>query len=206
MRKLALLLPVISMLLLAAPFADAACIPSGSPPQGNRDALARLLEGQDQCPLTAIDFRNLLERGGLRLETTEVNFLGFHNPGPGVFFLFEIVPGKLPGPNIAIERGDLLFGHFLTGDGSRLVLDTASPLVVEAIAWDSAKQLFNFYELVKQGGPGWFYRGDSKLVLEDIQFLYRPQPGQQPFRNQLRCSGCHVNGGLIQKELVNCNS
>ncbi len=202
MRKLALLLPVISMLWLAASFADAACIPRGSAPQGHRDPLARLLEAQAQCPSTALEFRNLVERAGLRLDTTEVNFQGFHNPDPGILFLFEIVSGRLPGPNIAIERGDLVFGYFLTADGPRLVLDTANSLMVEAIAWDPAKQLFNFYELVNEGGPEWFYRGDSKLVLEDIQFLYRPQLGQSPFRNQLRCSGCHVNGGLIQKELA----
>jgi len=112
MRKLALLSPVISILLLAVPFADAACIPSGSPPQGNRDPLARLLEAQAQCPSKALEFRNLIERGGLRLETTQVNFQGFHNPDPGLFFLFEIVSGRLPGPNIVIERGDLVFGLF----------------------------------------------------------------------------------------------
>jgi hypothetical protein len=85
-------------------------------------------------------------------------------------------------------------------------------LLVEAIAWDPNKQLFNFYELTtpnpdekdcKQPGEHWCYRGDSRLILEDIEFLHRPRnAGQEIFKSQLRCSGCHVNGGLVQKELA----
>jgi len=201
MRKLALLLPVFCALLLVTPLAQAACRIDGASPQANPDPLALVLQGQDHCPLTAIDFRDLLERSGLRLETTEVDFMGFHNANLGALFLFEIVSGQLP--NVVIERGDLLYGFFLTSLGSLLTIDTENPLRVEAIAWDPAKQMFNFYELVNDGQPSWFYRGDSKLILDDIQLLYRSkQAGQRPFREQLRCSGCHINGGLIQKELA----
>jgi hypothetical protein len=65
-----------------------------------------------------------------------------------------------------------------------------------------------FYELTKakdckQPSAHWCYRGDSRLVLEDIEFLYRQRDaGQKAFQNRLRCSGCHVNGGLVQKELA----
>jgi mono/diheme cytochrome c family protein len=205
MPRLTKLVPLTAIALFVAQLSQAACVPENSPKQPNQDAVARLLQAQDRCPATALDFRNLVERSGARLETTMVNFLGFHNPDDGAFFLFEIVSGKIAALNSTIERGDLLFGHFLTSDGSSLVLNT-SGLLVEAIAWDPAKQLFNFYELLEVGGPqraSWFYRGDSKLILQDIEFLYRQRTaGQQPFRNQLRCSGCHVNGGLIQKELV----
>src|SRR4051812_35494266 len=110
------------MLLLAARLSQAACIPENAPQQPNQDALARLLATQDRCPMTALDFRNLVERSGAQLEPTMVNFLSFHNPNPGAFFLFEIVSGQFAGLNLAIERGDLLFGHFLTRSGSRLVL------------------------------------------------------------------------------------
>ena len=191
-------------LVLSAGLCQAVCVPEKSPQQPNQDALARLLAAQEKCPDTALDFRNLVERSGARLETTDVNFVSFHNPNPGAFFLFEIVSGKMAAIDLAVERGDLLFGHFLTRSGSRLVLNT-SRLLVEAIAWDPAKKLFNFYELI-DGGPRrtrWFYRGDSKLVLEDIELLYRQRTGGQgPFREQLRCSGCHVNGGLVQKEIA----
>ncbi|HSF34101.1 MAG TPA: hypothetical protein VLK82_27055 [Candidatus Tectomicrobia bacterium] len=205
MPKLTPFLHLTAILLFAVQLCQAACTPEDTPPQPNRDALARLLEAQDRCPRTALEFRTLVKSSGARLETTMVNFLSFHNPNPGAFFLFEIVSGQLAGLNLAVERGDLLFGHFLTSRGSRLVLNTSN-LLIEAIAWDPAKQLFNFYELLEDGGPqraSWFYRGDSRLILEDIQLLYRQRSaGQSPFRAQLRCSGCHVNGGLLQKELT----
>ncbi len=208
MLKLTHFLLVIAVLLFAARLCQAECIPEHAPPQPNQDALARLLKAQDRCPVTTNDFLNLVERNGAKLEPTMVNFLGFHNPDSGVFFLFQIVSGRLSGLNLSVERGDLLFGHFLTAnDRSQLVLETGG-LLIEAIAWDPAKQLFNFYELTqakdcKQPGAHWCYRGDSRLILEDIEFLYRPRDaGQKPFQNRLRCSGCHVNGGLVQKELA----
>jgi hypothetical protein len=205
MSRITKLLYITAMLLFAVRLCQAACTPENAPPQPNQDALARLLAAQDRCPSTSRDFRKLVEGSGARLETTMVNFLGFHNPNPGAFFLFEIVSGQLAGLNLTVERGDLLFGHFLSRSRERLVLNTSN-LLVEVIAWDPTKQLFNFYELLAVEGPqraSWFYRGDSSLILDDIQFLYRQRPaGQQPFREQLRCSGCHVNGGLLQKELA----
>jgi hypothetical protein len=212
MRKLTHILHVTAVLLFAARLCQAECIPEHSPPQPNQDALARLLKAQDQCPVTTLDFLNVVEGNGAKLETTMVNFLGFHNPDPGAFFLFQIVSGRLAGPNLSVERGDLLFGHFLTAnDRSQLVLVDGG-LLVEAIAWDPVKQMFNFYELVegeksdphcKLPGAHWCYRGDSSLVLDDIEFLYRQRNvGQEAFQAQLRCSGCHANGGLVQKELA----
>jgi hypothetical protein len=199
------LLHLTAMVLFAVRIGEAACIPEDSPQPPNRDALARLLAAQEGCPVTALEFRSLVESAGPRLETTTVNFLSFHNPNPGAFFLFEIVSGKVAALDLTIERGDFLFGHFLEGNGLRLVPSTGGTLVVEAIAWDPEKKLFNFYELRNVPGQlaSWFYRGDSKLILEDIEFLYRQRTaGQKPFRERLRCSGCHVNGGLIQKELT----
>ena len=129
-----------------------------------------------------------------------VNFVGFHNPDPGAFFFFEIVSndGSSP-PGLRIARGDLLFGHFTATAGRRLV-SNKSGLTIELIAWDPDKQFFNFYELVD---GVWFYRGDSKDILDDVQVLHRDRkPSESAFGGRLRCSGCHVNGGLLQKELV----
>jgi hypothetical protein len=199
--KVARALLVTAILLFATPFCEAACIPLNAPPKPNQDALALLLKAQGQCPVATPDFLKTVEAEGAKLEPTMVNFLGFHNPDPGVFFVFEIVSGKLPGSDTPIARGDLLFGHFLAKDRSQLVLEP-SGLLVEAIAWDPTKRVFNFYELTDDTqGPSWFYRGDSLLVLADIEFLHRGKAGQAPFKEKLRCSGCHVNGGLIQKEL-----
>jgi len=188
---------LIGTLAIAAGLCQGDCVPNNSPDTPNQDPVARLLKAQARCPTTALEFRTLVEGSGARLETTMVNFLGFHNPGPGALFLFEIASSA------SIQRGDLLFGHFLTSSGSRLVLSTGG-LLVEAIAWDPAKQLFNFYELLQAGGqPRWFYRGDSQLVFEDISLLYRQRAAsQRPFKERLRCSGCHVHGGLVQKEFV----
>ena len=204
------LLYVAATLLFAARFAQAACIPEDTTHlanrQPNQDALAVLLSAQESCPLTTLDFLNLVESSGGRLEPTMVNFLGFHDPDDGNFFLFEIVSGQLAGAKV--ERGDFLFGHFLgpdSRDQSRLALLT-SGLLIEAIAWDPSKQMFNFYELTegcKPPGANWCYRGDSGFILQDIEFLDRQNSGQgRPFHNRLRCSGCHMNGALIQKELA----
>jgi hypothetical protein len=64
---------------------------------------------------------------------------------------------------------------------------------------DPEKQFYNFYELAS---GTWFYRGDSKDILDDIQGLHRQRNRVAPFGGRLRCSGCHVNGGLLQKELA----
>src|SRR5215831_10770510 len=107
MTRLSQLLHLIAILLLGVQLCHAACTLDNAPPQPNQDAVARLLAAQDQCPSTALAFRTLLESSGARLETTMVNFLSFHNPNPGAFFLFEIVSGPLAGVNLAMERGDL---------------------------------------------------------------------------------------------------
>src|SRR5262249_10081125 len=132
------------------------------------------------------------------LEPTMVNFTGFHNPG--AFFIFEIASRE--GGLFAIQRGDLVFGHFteVTDDNRLVSVKDDRGLVIELIAWDPDKQFYNFYEL-NQGE--WVYRGDSKKILDDIRGLHRQRAASaKPFGPQLRCSGCHVNGGLVQKELA----
>ena len=152
--------------------------------------------------MSAIAFRNMLKRAGARLEPTMVNFEGFHNPDKGAFFVFEIVSTAIDtiASPVPIQRGDLLFGHFTRAtDDGRLVPNT-SGLVIELIAWDPDKQFYNFYELADDT---WFYRGDSKDIVDDIRLLHRQRlASENAFGPHLRCSGCHINGGLLQKELV----
>ncbi|MEO7272821.1 MAG: hypothetical protein ABIX28_13785 [Vicinamibacterales bacterium] len=181
--------------------ARGACVPSQLGTPAPRDPVALVLAAQPSCPRTPLEFRRTLTRAGARLEPTMVNFVGFHNPGAGAFFIFEIASGTLTAPATTIARGDLLFGHFTTatGDG-RLVSQDDGSLIIELIAWDPGKQFYNFYEL---RSTGWVYRGDSGDVLEDIALLHRKRPAGAPaFGTRLRCSGCHVSGGLLQKELV----
>jgi hypothetical protein len=180
----------------------AACIPKKElATPAPQDPVARVLAAQTACPKNAVEFVEVLKRAGARMEPTMVNFAGFHNPDAGAFFIFEIASSDGAAPStLTIPRGDLLFGHFTAvADGGRLV-SNESDLVIELIAWDPAKQFFNFYELVD---GNWFYRGDSEDILDDIQRLHRQRSASaKPFGTKLRCSGCHVNGGLLQKELA----
>jgi hypothetical protein len=189
------------ILLTVAGRSFATCVPGDLPTPQPRDPVVRVLAQQASCPRTAIEFRNILKQAGAGLEPTMVNFVGFHNPGPGAFFVFEIASGALTGPlsDLSLQRGDLVFGHFTTATGDGRLVSNRQGLTIELIAWDPAKQFYNFYEL----DGGWFYRGDSKDILDDIRLLHRKRTAsERPFGTRLRCSGCHVNGGLLQKELT----
>ena len=177
------------------------CSPENLATPAPQDPVARVLAAQRTCPKNAIEFVKALEQLGARMEPTVVNFVGFHNPDPGAFFIFETVSTTAASPStFKIDRGDLLFGHFATANNSGQLVSNQEGLTIELIAWDPDKQFYNFYELVD---GSWFYRGDSKSILDDVQLLHRQRnASEQVFGTGLRCSGCHVNGGLLQKELT----
>ena len=189
------------LMVAFAAVSRAACVPQKLATPAPQDPVARVLAQQTTCPKNAMEFVATLQRSGARLEPTMVNFVGFHNPDAGAFFFFEIVSSAGAAPsNFAIARGDLLFGHFTTATNDARLVSNDSGLVIELIAWDPDKQFYNFYELVD---GQWFYRGDSKDILDDIELLHRQRSASAgPFGTRLRCSGCHVNGGLLQKELA----
>src|SRR5262245_4843846 len=125
--------------LTCAPSAHAACIPKGLAMPAPQDPVARVLAAQDACPKNAVEFVDVLKRFGARLEPTMVNFAGFHNPDAGAFFIFEIVSSDgVPPSGVAIQRGDLLFGHFttVTRDKRLVSFKSNEDLVIELIAWD----------------------------------------------------------------------
>lgn len=188
-------------LIAVAVLSRAACIPQNLAVPSPGDPVARVLVLQKTCPQNAMEFVAALKELGARMEPTMVNFIGFHNPDPGAFFIFEIVSsGGTPPSGFTIQRGDLFFGHFTNATNDGRLVSNRSGLVIELIAWDPDKQFFNFYELLS---GAWFYRGDSADILDDIQFLHRQRKNSEsPFGGRLRCSGCHVNGGLLQKELA----
>jgi hypothetical protein len=190
-------------------------------PGANDDALFKLLSAQSRCPQNALIFRELLLANKLAPRPTMVANRGFHNPLPqGSFSFFETVTGSYGGQ--ALAPGDWFFGHFTaasidsTAATSTLVPQqsaTLDNLLLETLIWDPKKQMFNFYEIRGTGQGGvWFYRGDSADIQADIQNLYRAYDTSQPVfmgplvagvatLPRLRCSGCHVNGGPIMKEL-----
>ena len=191
-------------------------------PGANGDALFKLLSAEERCPQNALIFRDLVEKKGMTLHPTMVANRGYSNPLPqGSFSFFEAITGTYGEQELAF--GDWFFGHFTAASiDNTASTSTLSPqqaatpdsLLLETIIWDPKKGVFNFYEIRGTGQGGvWFYRGDSNDILLDTKNLYRntdptqpifsgPQSvGGLPTTPRLRCSGCHMNGGPIMKEL-----
>ena len=190
-------------------------------PDVNGDALFKLLSAQPRCPENALIFRDLVGKSGLALHPAMVANRGFHNPLPqGSFSFFEAITGNFGGQ--VLDPGDWFFGHFTAASIDNTALTSilspqqaATPdnLLLETIVWDPKKQMFNFYEIRGTGQGGiWFYRGDSADLQADIQNLHRNEDASQPIfmgpldggkatLPRLRCSGCHMDGGPIMKEL-----
>jgi hypothetical protein len=184
----------------------------------HQDALYRVLMKQRTCPQNALAFRALLQQEGLTLNPSMVANRGFHNPFPaGSFSFFEAVTGTFDKEKL--DFGDFFFGHFTaaatnSAAGSSALVPQQAPtpnnLLLESVVWDPRKQMFNFYEIRGSGEGGtWFYRGDSLDILKDITNVHRnTNPSQLLFGEvalggaRLRCSGCHMNGGPIMKELA----
>jgi hypothetical protein len=181
----------------------------GKPVTGNQDALARILASSNPCPRDVVELRRQIASRGGTFATAFINNRGFHNPDGGSFSLFEVVTGDLSSIG-RVSDGEFFFGHFTTSAGPRLILDQSpSPsdplLMVEAIAWDPGKSLFNFYELIGAGSNrSWDYKGDSADILAETAGLHlnRPQGAPSITRRLLRCASCHVNGGPIMRELA----
>lgn len=188
----------------------------------NNDALYKLLTAQPRCPGNALEFRDLVIANKMTPNPSMVANRGFHNPLPqGSFSFFETIVGSYAGQTL--RPGDWLFGHFTAASIDNTALTSilspqqaATPdnLLLETLVWDPVKQVFNFYEIRGNGEGGiWFYRGDSNDIVADIKNLHRAYDPSQPIfmgplnagqatLPRLRCSGCHMNGGPIMKELA----
>lgn len=192
------------------------------PPGAHDDALFKLLSAQPECPGNALQFRDLVLATKLSSRPSMVANRGFHNPLPqGSFSFFESIDGSYAGQKLV--PGDWFYGHFTAASIDNTALTSilspqqaATPdnLLLETLVWDPRKQMYNFYEIRGTGQGGqWFYRGDSADIQADIQNLWRGyDPAQPTFMGplnagqatlpRLRCSGCHMNGGPIMKELA----
>lgn len=175
------------------------------------DPLFLLLKAQSQCPAHVSTLKTALENAGLSVNPAMVANRGRHNPVLGSFSFFEEVTGASHQLPKLIERGEFFFGHFTSLNGNIIELDQSpdpdpeeQKLLIEAIAWDSLKGMFNFYELISQGSSTlWYYRGDSQTALDDNRYLFLDPPeGEDKFGNRMRCSACHASGGPIMKELA----
>lgn len=206
--KTALNFVLTSLILIGAVDLHAACIvwnSNGQPTNGKGDPLFSVLQKSADCPENVQSLKALLNQTGLASQPYMVANRGIHNPTYGSFSFFEKVSGVSPLLSNPIENGEFFFGHFTGVENSLIVADqepTKGKLLIELIAWDKIKNLFNFYELIGTGtGAQWFYRGDSEDILADNALLYLNPQGPK-FGSTLRCSACHTSGGPIMKEIV----
>jgi hypothetical protein len=167
------------------------------------DPLFTLLAKSPACPENVQALKALLRSAGNTLRPSMVANRGIHNPELGSFSFFEEV---VSAANSKKPLGEFFFGHFTEAVDGILRLDQAPAprkLMIEVIAWDPQKNIFNFYELIGTGAGGqWFYRGDSSDILKDNALLYMENSRSLPsFGNTLRCSACHASGGPIMKEI-----
>jgi hypothetical protein len=197
-----------SMILIAAGDLHAACMvrnSNGQPTNGQDDPLASVLQKSTACPENVQSLKALLNQAGLASQPYMVANRGIHNPAFGSFSFFEQVSGSSPLLKDTVGAGEFFFGHFTTAENHKVIADqepSKGKLLVELIAWDKIKNLFNFYELIGTGtGAQWFYRGDSEDILADNALLYLNPQGPK-FGTTLRCSACHSSGGPIMKEMA----
>jgi hypothetical protein len=188
------------------------------------DPLFKIVTSQDFCANNALEFRKLVLEVGLDLHPAMVANRGYNNPLPqGLFSFFEAVTGDYKG--MQLGPGDWFFGHFQvavndakSGTSQLQEQNQASDnaLLLESVVWDPSVGYYRFYEIRGNGQGGeWFYRGSSVDVLKDIKNVWRNTNIEEPLFGKkpdlvnghpggarLRCSGCHMNGGPIMKELA----
>ncbi len=170
------------------------------------DPLFVMLTKENSCPKDVFEFSAILEKQSLTIHPAMVANRGRHNPSLGSFSFFEEVRGTNAHLTKSIDRGEFFFGHF-TALHKGVIDFNQTPsvdnLLIEALAWDEHKGVYNFYELIGLGeNSRWFYRGDSIDALKDNRYLFldAPRP-EEKFGDRMRCSACHLSGGPIMKEL-----
>lgn len=201
-----LLLPLGTLLAKPSP---SGCQIRAQDPRGPRqDALGVLLESTKNCPKDVFELQALFRGRGVRTDTALVANRGTHNPKLGSFSLFECAKGPVLGADRILGPGDLFWGHFTTRDDAGRLTPDQTPrrgaLMIEAISWDPTDEVYRFYELIGDGERGlWFERGSSLDILADTQNVHLPRAKEQEiFGDRLRCSGCHLLGGPILKEMA----
>jgi hypothetical protein len=171
-----------SLIFVGAADLQAACIvrnSNGQPTNVKGDSLFTVLQNAVGCPENVQSLKAVINQPGLSTQPYMVANRGIHNPAFGSFSFFEQVSGASPLLKNPIQTGEFFFGHFTTAENNQVVADqepSKGKLLIELIAWDNLKNLFNFYELIGTGkGAQWFYRGDSADILADNALLKRSQ-------------------------------
>ncbi len=175
-----------------------------APTHAQNDALGLVLRSVQKCPTNVQELKALLLSRGDQIEPAMVANRGRHNPELGSFSFFETVRNN--SETRKILPGDFFFGHFTKAVEKEIILDqqpASGKLLIEALAWDPVKKVYNFYELIgEESSAHWFFRGDSLDILKDNSYIHRDPPPHTPkYGRTLRCSACHSSGGPIMKEL-----
>ncbi|MFK7823569.1 MAG: hypothetical protein AB8G05_05400 [Oligoflexales bacterium] len=171
------------------------------------DILLGIFDNASRCPESVNELKKLLEIDGLKTFPSIVANRGLHNPTLGSFSIFETTDGFSHSLQKKVKSNYFFFGHFTKLNAKKISLDqdpTKNKLLVEIIAWDIEKNLYNFYELRGKNSTNisWYYRGDSTDALGDNNQLHRQNDPDKPFfGKRMRCSACHVAGGPIMKEI-----
>ena len=131
------------------------------------------------CPTDVFALKAALLSDGLLAQPAMVANRGRHNPQLGSFSFFEVVSGHSSTLNKTLRPEHFYFGHFTQVNSGVVDLDQtpeAGKLMIELVAWDFTKGLYNFYELIGTGSTGatWFYRGDSRDAFLDNKNLHLP--------------------------------
>ncbi|BBM87190.1 hypothetical protein [Candidatus Uabimicrobium amorphum] len=164
------------------------------------DAVVRAIL-KDGTPRTIFEVQQKLEDAGGVLKPHIVANRGHDNPRFGSFSVFHTYTGPMQGG--VVQEEELFIGFFTTQrQGVITTLQSfQSSLMIEIIAWDYTKKMYNFWELVGNGGSSeWHYRGDSQDVAADVEQINMGNKAAK-FGQRLRCSGCHTLGGPILKEI-----
>ena len=164
------------------------------------DAVVRAIL-QDGTPRTIFEVQQKLEQAGGILKPHIVANRGHDNPRFGSFSIFHTYTGPMRGG--VVKEEELFIGFFTSQhQGVITTLQSFQPsLMIEVIAWDYTKKMYNFWELVGNGsGSQWHYRGDSQDIAADVQQINMGSKAAK-FGQRLRCSGCHTLGGPILKEI-----
>jgi hypothetical protein len=172
------------------------------------DAVARAILAGNNKPETIFAVRQKLEKQfGGKLKTHIVANRGHDNPVEGSFSFFETYAGPMEGGTV--QEGELFIGFFSEKQGNNLAVQQSFEpgLMIELIAWDYTKQMYNFWELVGTGkGSEWHFRGDSQDIAADIARVNMGEPAPVFASPRLRCSGCHTLGTPILKEIDKPNN
>ncbi|WP_239005270.1 hypothetical protein [Legionella sp. MW5194] len=147
-----------------------------------QDPLFALVSSSVSCPETITAFTALLRDNGLNQQISLVANRGRNNPSQGSFSFFTSIYGAMrDGKSVA--HGDFFIGYFTDQKEGLIHLDQqaeAGKLVIEVIAWDNDKALYNFYELrgIDGSQTRWFYRGKFERCLSRQPLFISPQsPG-----------------------------